>query len=99
MYVFLFQQIPFRFLALPTLLEDENEEQEQVEDFQNDSKNAQHCGRTVIFTSDDRNKTNGSFTSMTPQQIAKWIDTRSRIIFPVSFFIFNILYWGLFSWM
>jgi hypothetical protein len=31
---------------------------------------------------------------MTPQEIAKWIDARSRVIFPFSFLIFNIIYWG-----
>jgi hypothetical protein len=93
-----FQQIPFRFLALPQLLEEDDEEHEQVRDFPNDNSNAQDC-RNVIFTSYDDTQTSGSFTTMTPQQIAKWIDTRSRVIFPVSFLIFNILYWGLFSWM
>lgn len=80
------------------MLEDDEEEQEQVRDFPLDSNNAENC-RTVIFTSDDKNPTNGSFTTMTPQQIAKWIDARSRVIFPVSFLIFNTLYWGVFSWM
>ncbi|PNF25541.1 hypothetical protein B7P43_G05192 [Cryptotermes secundus] len=94
----LITQIPFRFLALPPMLEDDDEEQEQVRDFPLDSNNAKKC-RTVIFTSDDENPTNGGFTTMTPQQIAKWIDARSRVIFPVSFLIFNTLYWGVFSWM
>ncbi|KAJ8680426.1 hypothetical protein QAD02_016213 [Eretmocerus hayati] len=35
-----------------------------------------------------------TFTTMTPQEIAQWIDRRSRILFPVSFIIFNILYWS-----
>nr|CAD7395474.1 unnamed protein product [Timema poppensis] len=40
----------------------------------------------------------GGFTTMTPQDIAKWIDRRSRLLFPIAFIIFNILYWG-FVWI
>lgn len=39
-----------------------------------------------------------NFTTMTPQEIAQWIDKRSRIVFPVSFLIFNLLYWS-FIWV
>ncbi|KAG5335099.1 GBRB1 protein, partial [Acromyrmex charruanus] len=39
-----------------------------------------------------------NFTTMTPQQIAQWIDKRSRIVFPIAFIIFNILYWS-FIWI
>ncbi|XP_011503743.1 PREDICTED: glycine receptor subunit alpha-2-like [Ceratosolen solmsi marchali] len=39
-----------------------------------------------------------TFTTMTPQEIAQWIDKRSRIVFPVAFLIFNILYWS-FIWI
>ncbi|KAJ1529931.1 hypothetical protein ONE63_006659 [Megalurothrips usitatus] len=38
------------------------------------------------------------FTTMTPQEIAQWIDRRSRAVFPISFVVFNILYWG-FVWI
>lgn len=38
------------------------------------------------------------FTTMTPQQIAQWIDRRSRVLFPVAFLLFNVLYWG-FVWI
>ncbi|GFG35414.1 hypothetical protein Cfor_10139 [Coptotermes formosanus] len=41
---------------------------------------------------------NAGFTTMTPQQIAQWIDRRSRVFFPVSFVVFNALYWG-FVWI
>ncbi|KAK0077460.1 hypothetical protein PV326_010037, partial [Microctonus aethiopoides] len=39
-----------------------------------------------------------NFTTMTPQEIAQWIDKRSRIVFPAAFLIFNILYWS-FIWI
>ncbi|XP_067005497.2 pH-sensitive chloride channel 2 [Anabrus simplex] len=41
---------------------------------------------------------NTSFTTMTPQQISQWIDTRSRFFFPAAFIVFNILYWS-FLWI
>jgi hypothetical protein len=41
---------------------------------------------------------NTGFTTMTPQQIAQWIDKRSRVLFPASFVVFTILYWG-FVWI
>ncbi|XP_014206145.1 glycine receptor subunit alpha-2-like isoform X1 [Copidosoma floridanum] len=39
-----------------------------------------------------------TFTTMTPQEIAQWIDKRSRILFPVAFLIFNLFYWS-FVWI
>jgi hypothetical protein len=41
---------------------------------------------------------NTGFTTMTPQQIAGWIDKRSRVLFPACFVVFNVLYWG-FVWI
>lgn len=31
--------------------------------------------------------------SMTPQEIAAWIDEKSKIVFPLAFCIFNVIYW------
>lgn len=53
---------------------------------------------------DDLSKQNGSegsdeppkhhtWTTMTPQEIATWIDKRSRVLFPLMFVFFNIIYW------
>lgn len=35
-----------------------------------------------------------SWTSMTPQEVAIWIDKRSRLVFPCAFLVFNIFYWA-----
>ncbi|KAJ0177206.1 hypothetical protein K1T71_007215 [Dendrolimus kikuchii] len=34
-----------------------------------------------------------TWTQMTPQEIATWIDKRSRVLFPLMFIFFNIIYW------
>lgn len=34
-----------------------------------------------------------SFFTMTPQEIANWIDRRSRLVFPLAFIAFNCFYW------
>lgn len=39
------------------------------------------------------NKTGGGLFTMTPQEIAQWIDRRSRIAFPAAFLVFNCFYW------
>ena len=38
-------------------------------------------------------KYSSSVFTMTPQEIAIWIDEKSRIIFPLGFVIFNFIYW------
>jgi len=35
----------------------------------------------------------GQFEEMTYEEIAVWLDTRARIIFPLCFLVFNIFYW------
>ncbi|XP_026332990.1 uncharacterized protein LOC113240011 [Hyposmocoma kahamanoa] len=34
-----------------------------------------------------------TWTTMTPQEIATWIDKRSRVLFPCMFICFNLIYW------
>lgn len=43
-------------------------------------------------TSESHNEKTG-WTTMTPQEIAYWIDRRSRVLFPCAFLVFNIFYW------
>ncbi|KAH8292747.1 hypothetical protein KR018_011213 [Drosophila ironensis] len=33
------------------------------------------------------------WTTLTPQEIAMWIDSRARIVFPVAFLVFNFFFW------
>lgn len=40
-----------------------------------------------------------TWTTMTPQEIAQWIDKRSRLVFPCAFLVFNAFYWGFVYWL
>jgi hypothetical protein len=72
---------------------DYDDEVDQTQDFTNEDNNSDNSTR---IKPDCNGEYQGgtTFTTMTPQQIAKWIDKRSRVLFPVSFLVFNIVYWG-----
>ncbi|XP_066249041.1 pH-sensitive chloride channel 2-like isoform X1 [Euwallacea similis] len=52
---------------------------------------------TTIPVPEKLGRTNGhahqGWTTMTPHEVANWIDKKSRIAFPVGFIIFNLFYW------
>ncbi|KAL0269984.1 UNVERIFIED_CONTAM: hypothetical protein PYX00_007546 [Menopon gallinae] len=61
--------------------------------------NANDCQNVIIpIPTNPNNPPNKGFTTMTPQEIANWIDRRSRVVFPAAFIFFNFLYWG-FVWI
>ncbi|XP_005177403.1 pH-sensitive chloride channel 2 [Musca domestica] len=49
---------------------------------------------------EDGNSSNGNngeskngWTTLTPQQISQWIDAKARVLFPMSFLVFNAFFW------
>ncbi|KAF7264630.1 hypothetical protein GWI33_022935, partial [Rhynchophorus ferrugineus] len=34
------------------------------------------------------------WAEMSPRDVANWIDRKARIFFPLTFLIYNVLYWG-----
>lgn len=41
----------------------------------------------------NKSDTVNSATVMTTHEIARWIDAKSRVVFPLSFLLFNLMYW------
>uniref|UniRef100_A0A182RCC7 pH-sensitive chloride channel 2 n=1 Tax=Anopheles funestus TaxID=62324 RepID=A0A182RCC7_ANOFN len=48
---------------------------------------------TIQIEGQPNNVNGNGWTTMTPQEVAIWIDKRSRFVFPIAFVIFNIFYW------
>ncbi|XP_050077288.1 pH-sensitive chloride channel 2 isoform X1 [Anopheles maculipalpis] len=48
---------------------------------------------TIQIDGQASNVNGNGWTTMTPQEVAIWIDKRSRFVFPIAFVIFNIFYW------
>ncbi|XP_041778251.1 pH-sensitive chloride channel 2 [Anopheles merus] len=48
---------------------------------------------TIQIEGQTSNVNGNGWTTMTPQEVAIWIDKRSRFVFPIAFVIFNIFYW------
>jgi hypothetical protein len=67
---------------------------ERTQYFTNEEDSNSDNSRRIKPDYNGQNEGGTSFTTMTPHQIAKWIDKRSRVLFPVSFLVFNIIYWG-----
>ena len=54
-------------------------------------RNSEHI--VNVDKPEDKDADHATFTTMTPQEIAMWIDRRSRFLFPLLFLAFNALYW------
>ncbi|KAJ8957454.1 hypothetical protein NQ318_004935 [Aromia moschata] len=73
-------------LHIPTIMTPES---------QDDLKGSGDSVTTIpIPDNASRPPTPPAWTTMTPQEVANWIDRKSRIVFPVAFFIFNLFYWS-----
>lgn len=55
-------------------------------------------GLEECYTPEPTNGKSG-WTTMTPQEIAMWIDRRSRFLFPCAFVVFNCVYWIFVFWI
>lgn len=42
---------------------------------------------------DENGENKTGWTTLTPQQISQWIDSKARVYFPMSFLVFNLFFW------
>ncbi|KAJ3644767.1 hypothetical protein Zmor_022472 [Zophobas morio] len=56
-----------------------------------DSLDSANCHTAISIPGSDEQVF--TWTKMTPQEVAIYVDRKARIVFPVTFLIFNVLYW------
>lgn len=42
---------------------------------------------------DNESKNRNGWTTLTPEELSQWIDAKARVLFPVSFLVFNAFFW------
>lgn len=42
---------------------------------------------------DNEAKNRTGWTTLTPQELSQWIDAKARVLFPMSFLVFNAFFW------
>lgn len=42
---------------------------------------------------DNEERNRAGWTTLTPQEISYWIDAKARVLFPMSFLVFNAFFW------
>ncbi|XP_023303199.2 pH-sensitive chloride channel 2 [Lucilia cuprina] len=74
----------------------------------NEHEVADNISKVTTFTTDNRKMDTGlleqgldnetrnqrhGWTTLTPQEISHWIDSKARVLFPMSFLVFNAIFW------